>query len=56
MMVKGIIYSLVKKCKHQNSQRRDYVTMCRKLIRRHIARGWSPSIMKDFILQADAKL
>ncbi|KAL7523890.1 hypothetical protein ACHAWF_002629, partial [Thalassiosira exigua] len=53
---KGIIFSLMKNYKRQNTRQHDYEKMALKLFRRHVARGWDPSTMKRFILEANRKL
>ena len=55
-MMKGIIFSLMKNYKRQNTKQHDYEKMALKLFRRHVARGWDPSTMKRFILEANRKL
>ena len=55
-MIKGIIYSLMRNYKRQNTHYADYKSMATKLFKRHVARGWDRSFMKDLILQADNKL
>ncbi|KAL7526350.1 hypothetical protein ACHAWF_001736 [Thalassiosira exigua] len=52
-MMKGIIFSLMKNYKRQNTRQRDYEKMALKLFRCHVARGWDPSTMKWFILKAN---
>ena len=55
-MIKGIIYSLMRNYKRQNTHYSDYKNMATKLFNRHVARGWNRAFMKDLILQADARL
>lgn len=55
-MMKGIVYGLMRNYYRQNTKKSDYYNMCRKLFVRHVARGWEPSTMKEYILQADKKL
>ena len=52
-MMKGIIFSLVKTYHLKNSHSDDYHNMCTKLFQRHVARGWDPTTMKSWILEAD---
>ena len=55
-MMKGIIFSLVKNYRLQNSEEADYTNMCQKLFARHVARGWDRTTMKSWILEADRRL
>ena len=55
-MMKGIIYGLLRNYKLQNTRESDYLDMAELLFRRHVARGWSKAIMKEYILSADMKL
>ena len=55
-MMKGIIYGLMRNYWRQNTRAEDYQEMALLLFQRHVARGWNQSVMRDFILQADAKL
>ncbi|KAL7527930.1 hypothetical protein ACHAWF_002366 [Thalassiosira exigua] len=55
-MTKGIIFSLMKNYKRQNTRQCDYVKTAIKLFRRHVARGWEPLTKKRFILEANRKL
>ena len=55
-MMKGIIYSLMRNYKKQNSNYNDYKAMATKLFYRHINRGWDRSTMKQWILSADEKI
>jgi hypothetical protein len=55
-MMRGIIHSLLSKYHEQNSDQDDYVAMATKLFRRHVARGWDKRTMKQWILDADAKI
>ena len=54
--IKGIIYSLVRNYKRQNTHYSDYKEMVTKLFDRHVARGWDRATMKQYILEADSKL
>ena len=54
--MKGIIYSLMNNYYKQNSLQSDYHNMAVKLFDRHVARGWSRQVMKDYILSADLKI
>jgi len=55
-MMKGIIYGLMRNYKFQNTHESDYHNMAIKLLDRHVARGWSPAIIKEYILSADSRL
>jgi hypothetical protein len=55
-MIKGIIYSLMRNYKRQNTHYSDYKNMATKLFKRHVARGWDRTFMKGLILQSDARL
>lgn len=55
-MMRGIIYSLMRNYYRQNTKMSDYVSMGVKLFQRHVARGWSRIVMKEYILSADIKL
>ncbi|KAL7544934.1 hypothetical protein ACHAWF_008298 [Thalassiosira exigua] len=55
-MMRGIIFSLMKNYKRQNSKQRDYEDMVIKLFHHHVARGWAPSTMKQVIMDAHRKL
>ena len=55
-MIKGIIFSLIRNYKRQNTHYSDYKNMATKLWERHVARGWDRTFMRDLILQADARL
>lgn len=55
-MMPGIIYSLMKKYKRQNTYEHDYNDMAVKLFKRHVARGWDRATMKRYILDADERL
>ena len=55
-MMEGIIYSLMRTYKKQNTKASDYRLMATKLFRRHVARGWDKNVMKTYILKADSKL
>ena len=52
-MMEGIIFSVVKKYRLQNSEEADYTNMCQKLFACHVARGWDRTTMKAWILEAD---
>ena len=55
-MMRGIIYSLMRNYKLQNTYESDYIKMAKLLFERHVARGWDQGIMKEYILAADYKL
>ncbi|KAL7531484.1 hypothetical protein ACHAWF_003785 [Thalassiosira exigua] len=55
-MMHGIIYSLMKNYRRQNSRQADYEDVAIKLFKRHVARGWDGKTINQFILDADAKL
>ena len=55
-MVKGIIFSLMRTYKHQNTKKRDYHNMTIKLYKQHVTRGWSRQEIKGYILEANKKL
>ena len=55
-MMEGIIFSLLKNYKKQNTFEEDYLDMALKLFTRHVKRGWSRIQMKECILKADARL
>ena len=55
-MMKGIIYGLMQNYHRQNTKKDNYNNMAQKLFQRHVARGWNVSVMRDYILSADAKL
>ncbi len=55
-MMKGIIYSLMKNYKRQNTYRKDYHNMAIKLFKRHVARGWDRATMRGYIIDADRRL
>ena len=54
--MQGIIFSLLKNYKKQNSFEKDYLAMVLKLFTRHMRRAWSRTKMKEIIFLADAKL
>ena len=39
-MMRGIIYSLMKTYRRQNTYKSDYVEMAKRLFDRHVVRGW----------------
>ena len=51
-MMKGVITSLIKRFKFQNSERKDYVEIVQLLYRRLAARGWDTEYLKKTILSA----
>jgi len=55
-MMKGIIYSLMRNYKLQNTHTEDYYKMAKLLFQRHVARGWKPSVMKEYIRAADRSI
>ncbi|KAL7523138.1 hypothetical protein ACHAWF_000393, partial [Thalassiosira exigua] len=55
-MMKGVIYSLMRTYRVQNTKHEDYLDMAEKLFQRHVSRGWNGQLMKSFILSADAQL
>ena len=55
-MMKGIIYSLMKNYKRQNTSKKDYHNMAVKLFKRHVARGWDRATMRGYIIDADRRL
>ncbi len=55
-MMKGIIYSLIKNYRRQNTHHKDYIAMATKLFDRHVARGWSREVMQEYILDANRRL
>ena len=55
-MMEGIIYSLMRNYKRQNTTYINYKEMATKLFYRHINRGWDRSTMKQWILSADEKI
>ena len=55
-MMRGIIYSLMRNYRRQNTHIDDYYNVAIKLFDRHVARGWDRATMRDYILDADRKL
>ena len=55
-MIKGIIYSLLKTYKNQNTYTEDYLDVVIKLFDRHAARGWNRTVLKRMILESNSKL
>ena len=55
-MIKGIIYSLLRTYKLQNTKEEDYLEVACLLHKRHAARGWGRQQLKRLILDADFKL
>ena len=55
-MIKGIIYSLLKTYKLQNTYLEDYIEVATKLFTRHAARGWNKTLLKRIILESNSKL
>ena len=55
-MIKGIIYSLMKTYKNQNTYTKDYLDIVLKLFNRHAARGWNRTVLKRMILESNSKL
>ena len=55
-MMRGIIYSLMRNYKLQNTYESDYIKMAKLLFECHVARGWDQGIMKEYILAADYQL
>ena len=55
-MIEGIIYSLLRTYKLQNTMEKDYIDVARLLHERHVARGWDHNHMRRLILEADFKL
>lgn len=55
-MMKGIVYGLLRQYKRQNTLNSDYINQAKLLFKRHVARGWNKADMKQYILDADAKL
>ena len=55
-MMRGIIYSLMKTYRRQNTHKSDYVKMAKRLFDRHVVRGWDQATMRELILDADRKL
>ena len=55
-MIAGILYSLLRTYKLQNSREEDYLDVACRLHQRHVARGWDCALLKRLILEADYKL
>ena len=55
-MMKGIIYSLLKTYKNQNTYLEDYLDVVIKLFNRHASRGWNKAVLKRMILEQNNKL
>ena len=55
-MIEGIIYSLLRTYKLQNTREEDYLEVACLLHKRHAARGWGRQQLKRLILDADLKL
>jgi hypothetical protein len=55
-MQRGIIYSLMKSYYHQNTLRSDYESTVITLYKHLLARGWSQSTLKKYILEINSKL
>ena len=52
-MIKGVIFSLLKNFKHQNTEKTDYIKMVTLLFRRLIARGWNSHYLLPIFIEAD---
>jgi hypothetical protein len=55
-MMRGIIYGLMRNYHRQNTKVKDYNKMAKKHFQRHVARGWDPTLIKEYILSADIKI
>ena len=55
-MIKGIVYSLLRTYKLQNTKEKDYFNVARLLHQRHVARGWESEYFKRLMVEADFKL
>ena len=55
-MIKGIIYSLLKTYKNQNTYFEDYLDVVIKLFNRHAVRRWNKTVLKRMILGSNSKL
>jgi len=55
-MIVGILYSLLRTYKLQNSREEDYLDVTCRLHQRHVARGWDRNYLRRLILEADRKL
>ncbi len=55
-IMKGVTYSLLRQYKRQNSLESDYINQSKLLFKRLVQRGWDSHVIKQYILQADARL
>ena len=55
-MAKGIITSLLRNYYRQNTKTTDYEIMAKHLFYQWVARGWTRTAMRNYILEADLKV
>ncbi|KAL7491032.1 hypothetical protein ACHAWT_001425 [Skeletonema menzelii] len=55
-IMKGVVYSLLRQYRRQNSQESDYIHFVLLLFKRLVQRGWDKKVIKQYILQADTRL
>jgi len=55
-MIKGIIYSLLKTYKNQNTYLEDYLNVVVKLFNHQAARGWNKTVLNRMVLESNSKL
>lgn len=55
-IMKGVVYSLLRQYRRQNSQESDYIHFVLLLFKRLVRRGWDKEVIKGYILQADTRL
>lgn len=55
-VMKGVVYSLLRQYKRQNSLPSDYIKQAKLLFQRLVARGWDRQLIKQYILDADTRL
>ena len=55
-MIKGILCSLLKTYKNQNTYLEDYLNVVVKLFNRHASGGWNNTVLKRIILESNSKL
>ena len=55
-IMKGVIYSLLRQYKRQNTLESDYIKQAKLLFQRLVARGWDPNVIKQYTLKADTRL
>jgi len=55
-IIKGVVFSLLRSYKFQNTYRSDYVKQTTLLYQRLVARGWKREYIKSLILAADTQL